>query len=110
MLALMTWGSLTPNPPQGPEIPHLDKAEHALAYLFLSHYFLQLSRMFPVLLGLAGYGLLIELAQDMGGHRFFELADLAANLTGITVGLLWMRTGKGGSLAKIESWGARWTR
>lgn len=67
-----------------------DKANHALAFAVLTF----LGRMaFPtqrllLLLGLLGYGVLIENLQQLTGYRFSEYQDLAADVVGMLIGYL----------------------
>ncbi|MNE26126.1 VanZ like family protein [compost metagenome] len=67
-----------------------DKGNHVLAFTVLTF----LGRMsFPaqralLLLGLLGYGVLIENLQLMTGYRFGEYQDLAADVVGMVLGYL----------------------
>lgn len=67
-----------------------DKGNHVLAFAVLTF----LGRMaFPgqrllLLLGLLGYGVLIENLQLMTGYRFGEYQDLLADVTGMLIGYL----------------------
>ena len=108
LLALLAWGSLTPHPPQGPRFAGADKLGHGLAYGFLAWYFAQLLPLRWVSLGLFGYGWLLEGLQGWGGVRSYEWADLAANGTGIGLGLLGAQGAAGRALAWLESKGGTW--
>ncbi|MEJ2585491.1 MAG: VanZ family protein, partial [Robiginitalea sp.] len=83
----------------GPEIPYMDKWVHMgfyftamlLGTFFLWERFRHRMKKRPAMLwmgiALALYGMIIELLQDrMGLDRSAELADLAANLVGISLG------------------------
>ena len=67
-----------------------DKGNHVIAFLVLTC----LGRLsFPaqrglLLLGLLGYGVLIENLQRLTGYRFGEYQDLAADVVGIVLGYL----------------------
>lgn len=67
-----------------------DKTNHVLAFAVLTF----LGRMaFPsrrllLLLGLLGYGVLIENLQQLTGYRFSEYQDLAADVLGMLIGYL----------------------
>jgi VanZ family protein len=96
-------------PVRGPDLdlPNADKLNHAVAYIVLMIYFGQLvganrRRRAMVVAGLVGYGITIELLQALMPPRSAELADLAANATGIVIGLLLLRTPAGGLLIAIE--------
>ncbi|MDT8448511.1 MAG: VanZ family protein [bacterium] len=108
LLLLVAWGSLTPTPPQGPQFAGADKVNHLAAYWFLGWYFAQLLPWGNVTLGLFGYGLLIESLQGLSGYRFFEWADLAANGTGLALGLFAAAGAGGRALAWIETLRSPW--
>ena len=87
MLAAVAVVSLLPMPDTGVN----DKFAHVVVYCGLSGYFALLvtRRSLPwVLLGLIGYGLLLEWLQGMTDFRYAELADNFANAGGATLGLL----------------------
>lgn len=107
-LGCLAWGSLTPHPPQGPSFAGADKLGHALAYGFLALYFAQLTPLRRVGLGLFAYGWLLEGLQAFGGTRLYEWADLAANGTGIGLGILLAAGAAGRSLVWLESKGNLW--
>lgn len=107
LLLLITALSLLPIRGPDLDLPNGDKLNHALAYLVLMLYFGQLvgadwRRRAVVVAGLIGYGIAIELLQALLPLRVAELADLAANATGIAIGLLLLRTPLGGMLLAIE--------
>lgn len=93
-------------PIRGPDIdlPNSDKFNHALAYMVLMWYFGQLARCrLAVAGGLLAYGMSIELLQSMLPPRSAELADLVANLVGMLIGSLLLRTAGGRTLLAIEA-------
>lgn len=86
LIALLWYGSLTPAPPKM-DFDHGDKWGHLLAYFVLTLWWMQLyrrrSQQHLLALGFAAMGLLLEVLQGLGGVRFFEFADLAANTLGV---------------------------
>jgi VanZ family protein len=108
LIALITALSLLPI--QGPQLdlPNGDKLNHAFAYIVLTLYFGQLAgpelrRRLLLVVALIGYGISIECLQALLPPRMAELADLAANLAGITIGWLLLPTALGRILSRIES-------
>ncbi|MGE5624370.1 MAG: VanZ family protein [Bacillota bacterium] len=91
-LAIVLWGTLTPEPPKLPEppIPQFDKLEHFTAFLLLTAWFsaaftgrrrgLIIVCLFLVLGGV------IELVQGWSGFRDAEWLDWAADCAGVAVG------------------------
>lgn len=107
LLALITALSLLPL--RGPQIdlPSSDKLNHALAYIVLMLYFGQLvgndlRRRLWVVVALIGYGALIECLQSVMPPRSAEWADLAADLVGIAIGWLLLRSPLGRTLVAFE--------
>ncbi len=95
-LASVTVLSLIPSPPKLPgSFEYIDKAEHAAAYAVLSMLLLmslpefrkKITGVLVCVLMLAGYGILMEFIQSFTG-RSPELADFAADLAGIVLGLI----------------------
>ena len=82
--------------PEGPELPHLDKAVHLCEYLLLAwlmsialraggltaHDYLILAWIYAT-----SYGLLIELIQGLLPWRSADLWDAAANAAGAAIGV-----------------------
>lgn len=68
-----------------------DKISHLLAYLFLTCWFSLLvgnqRQIIALVILLFAYGLLIEGLQSLTDYRAAELADLAANLSGIALAM-----------------------
>lgn len=107
LLALVTALSLLPIRGPDYDLPNSDKLNHALAYVVLMLYFGQLVgtavRPRVVVTGaLISFGIAIELLQSMLPPRTAELADLAANLTGMAIGWLLLPTALGRTLSAIE--------
>lgn len=107
LIALITALSLLPI--RGPDIgiDNGDKLNHAFAYIVLMLYFGQLvgggwRRRLLVVSALLGYGILIECLQALLPPRTAELADLAANLTGMAIGWLLLGSALGRILTAIE--------
>jgi VanZ family protein len=97
LLALITALSLLPIRGPDLDLPNSDKLHHALAYSVLMLYFGKLAgagwqRRLAVAGGLLAYGIAIELLQSQLPPRTAELADLAANLGGMAIGALLLRT------------------
>lgn len=91
MVLIVISMSLHPNPPDTRAVFMGDKLLHGLTYIFLMIWFCQLYKSSSykyVGLYLLLLGVLIEIAQWGTGYRFFELADVVANSSGILIG--WM--------------------
>ncbi len=91
LVLLVIYLSLTPRlPPLTPT--QGDKLEHILAYAALMSWFVNLyAEMTPrmrVGAGLIALGVGLEFVQRWTGYRTFEVADMAANAFGVTVGWL----------------------
>ena len=106
-VALIAWGSLTPAPPQGPDIPMVDKWMHLAGYGLLMAWWGQLAvdrnlRAY-LALGFMALGGALELGQGfMALGRTPELADFTTNALGVWLGH-WVTRGKGGEiLARFE--------
>jgi len=88
MLIAVALLSLMPAPDTGVN----DKLAHLVTYFLLGGWFAVIARDHRALgwslLGLFGYGLLIELLQAQTGYRFAEWADVLANACGSVVGCL----------------------
>lgn len=90
LVAFVVWGSLTPSPPSlDMGFAQADKLEHFLAYGSLMFWFAQLYVRTPVRLGYAigfvALGIALEFIQGQVG-RDFELADMAADAVGVSIG------------------------
>jgi len=82
-----------------------DKVLHALTFLILSVWFSGLYRRdsyWKIAVGLLVFGLLIEACQRAVGYRTADWADVAADATGIVVGLMIAMAGIGGWCLKVE--------
>ncbi|MCW8826279.1 MAG: VanZ family protein [Gammaproteobacteria bacterium] len=109
LVALVIYLSVTSTPPQlDIEFKYLDKLEHLFAYAVLMGWFGQLyhtqkSRI-GYLLGFIAMGIGLEIIQGVGGVRYFEYGDIAANSIGAAIG--WgMSRGRGADLLKLfEHW------
>jgi VanZ family protein len=100
-------GSLLPMP-ELPQAPGGDKLHHFVAYAALTLWFagmLESRRQIPVALALLVLSAAIELLQGIPTiGRSREAADLAANGTGIVLGLAAARLGLGGWCLHVEHW------
>ncbi len=84
-----------------------DKWLHGLTFLFLTVWFTgQYARRayWRVVVGLAMFGLFIEFCQRFLAYRTSDPADVAANLAGITAGLIIALAGLGGWSLRVEAW------
>lgn len=106
-LVVVAVGSLLP-PSALPEAPRVsDKLVHVLMYFVLMAAAVQLFAswrwLLVVAIALAGYGLLLELAQGtLTTTRTFEWADALANTLGVLLGLVLAATPLARSLQWIE--------
>ena len=86
LLVLVAVVSLMPAPAVGVS----DKLSHVLTYLILGAWFALLAANRRILawtlLGLIGYGMLIEWLQGMTGYRYAEWGDVLANGAGTVAG------------------------
>lgn len=83
-------GSLLPRVPM-PEGPFGDKILHAAGYAALAFFWrraLQGPTVGLLLIAVVGFGALVECLQGLTPWRSFEWADMLANGTGATIGLL----------------------
>lgn len=80
----------------GPDIGVSDKLSHLVTYLLLAGWFGLLAANRTALgwtiVGLIGYGMLIELLQGMTDYRYPEWGDVLANGIGVLVGVLFYFT------------------
>lgn len=87
-----------------------DKWAHMVTFAFLAVWFAGQYRKqayWRVALGLFSFGLLIEVCQAFVQYRSSEWLDVAADLAGITVGLIVALAGAGGWALQVEAWYAR---
>lgn len=95
LVVLVTFLSLTPEPPTILSAAARDKVAHLLAYGALMLWFLQLypvSRRPVIAILLVAMGVLIEVLQGFILTRSSEYADMIANTGGIMVGWMLGRT------------------
>lgn len=84
-----------------------DKLLHGMTFAFLAVWFCgQYARRayWRVVIGLLAFGILIEISQRMVAYRSAEFLDIAANLAGISSGLLLAFVGLGGWSLRFENW------
>ena len=69
-----------------------DKIAHIIVYAILSAWFaiivVRSSSLWWIFISLVGFGILMEVFQDLTGYRSLELADAIANSVGVCLGLL----------------------
>ena len=98
--------SLTPHPPSLVSFDYGDKAGHLLAYGILTGWFGQLYTrrisQFWIFILFCLMGVTLEFAQDMGGVRMFEYADMLANCTGAALGWWLTRNWLAGTLRRCD--------
>ncbi|ENM5898494.1 hypothetical protein LV192_002710 [Vibrio mimicus] len=88
-MAAVCYLSFSPSLVKVVDIPYIDKAEHSVAYLVLTllgcagltH------RVWRVPVLLFGFGVVVEVVQDMIG-REFSWGDMAANGVGVLLGMV----------------------
>lgn len=94
-LLLMTILALKPAHAMG-GITHIDKALHFIAYFVLAGLAFLFVRRYKAFLGwciaLAVYGAVIEGLQSFMPGRFMSFADFVANISGIAVTILLVKT------------------
>jgi len=90
--ALMLLGVAVLSLMPSPDIGVSDKLSHLVTYFFLSGWFslLVVNRISLgwIVIGLVGYGMLIELLQGMTAYRYPEWGDVLANGAGVLAGIL----------------------
>ncbi len=86
-VAVVSYLSLTPHPPEPFSFRNADKLEHMLAYGLLMLWFCQLwfARSW-LAAGFVAMGVCLEFLQGMSGFRHFDYADMMANSAGVLTG------------------------
>jgi len=95
-----------PSPPDTSGVEFGDKLVHMVGYICLFVWFSQIynrSNQWRPFVGLVALGVLIEFAQGYSGYRAFEVADMAANTSGVLMGWLISGTIIGSMFLKFES-------
>lgn len=90
------------------DIAYFDKFSHVLSYFLLMGWFVQIyqtprAKLFLALIFI-GMGIAIEYIQGAGGVRYFEVADMLANMSGIIVALLLSNSPFASILLKLETY------
>lgn len=109
LVALVLYLSLTSNPVNVKvTMPFADKFFHALAYFSLMVWFAQLYhdkfQRYMIALGLILLGVALEYLQSFDPARMSELADMAANTTGVVLAFSLTLTKAKNCLVSIENW------
>lgn len=93
-LIVITYLALRPMSGGSMLFPFQDKVLHAAAYIYLylcgwvAFAFMRSPWVLKLAIGLLIYGIAIEVLQGIGGYREAEFLDLAANISGIGLGVL----------------------
>jgi len=85
---------------------HADKWAHGLTFVLLAIWFsgqYQRRSYWRIAVGLIAFGMLIEVAQAQLSYRSAEWLDMAADVTGIIIGLAVALAGLGGWTVWVES-------
>jgi VanZ family protein len=89
LILFVIYASLTPDPIEVPG-EQGDKFGHILAYAALMSWFANLyeapARRIQLAVGFVALGVALEFVQGWTGYRSFEVADMAADAAGVTVG------------------------
>ena len=105
-VGLVVYLSLTSSPPDLHIGVSLDFG-HVIAYFWLMIWFAQIYRGWRTRLALAAVffvmGVGLEFLQELGGHRHFDVFDMARNLAGLVVGLMLATTPLQDVLRLIEA-------
>jgi VanZ family protein len=106
LIGLVLYLSLTAYPPEVLHFAFADKWEHLLAYSVLMGWFGQLflsnRNQIIYALGFCLMGVTLEFVQGWGGHRFFDVADMAANTLGVLLGWWLTRAVFAGFLLRVD--------
>jgi VanZ family protein len=90
-----------------PIFANFDKWLHGATFTMLSLWFAgQYARhsYWRIAMALAGFGLLIEVAQRAVTYRTADGMDLLADLAGVSIGMLIALIGAGGWCLRVEEW------
>jgi VanZ family protein len=105
-IGLVFYLSLHPHPSDIVSFPFVDKFEHLIVYCLLMGWFAQIyvSRRPQLILAILFclMGVLLEILQGMGGHRYFEYTDMAANTAGVFLGWWLSRNWCTGWLVRVD--------
>jgi len=88
-------------------IDNLDKWLHGITFTVLALWFSgQYARnsYWRLIIGLAAFGLAIEVAQRMVSYRTADWMDFAADIAGVAVGMAIALAGVGGWCLRFEGW------
>ena len=106
LIATVLFLSLTPSPPEPFTFTFADKIEHLFAYSvlmgWLGQLYVSMRQQILLAVGFCLMGVALEFAQGWGGHRFFDVADMAANTLGILLGWWLTRTLFSGILLRVD--------
>ena len=92
LVAAIVLFSIVPKPPQPPLITS-DKSHHLLAYAGTMFWFqLAFNARFRWIIFLVGLGIALEIIQGLLSYRYFEYADILANISGVVIGLILANT------------------
>ena len=86
-------------------LKNIDKVFHVVTFVVLTVWFsgiYQKSAYWRIVVGLLAFGLIIEICQRAVGYRTADWADVAADATGIVIGLVIAVAGFGGWCVRVE--------
>ena len=91
-----------------PDLGGSDKIAHFVTYAFLSAVFSliaeQRKSLWLILIGLIGYGLLLEFLQSLTSYRQGDIADAIANSLGVMTGLVFYFSPLRRILRQVDGW------
>lgn len=104
MVSIVIWLSLTPKPPQPPQLFGWDKAHHFIAYAGLMYWYgMSFIRHWRWPVFLIALGVLMEILQGYSGYRSFDPFDMLANTLGVCFSLIILKTAAGHYLMAIDN-------
>lgn len=112
LVVLVVYLSLTPEPPDVPDVSGSDPG-HLIAYFTLMGWWAQLVRgrgRLIAALALAGLGVGLEYVQALTDYRTFDVVDMRDDLLGVAAAFVLTLSPLGRALAALEARAAAWLR